>query len=299
MRIKSTLFIGLFCLISMAAFAQQPEVIYLKNGSVIKCTVLEQVFGESVKIKTSDGSIFVFKADEVLKIEKAGQKPADEKVAGNDLPKDADGNEYNFVTIGNQVWLTENIRTTKLNDGRKLTLRNESSWWAGLLGTHGNMPKDADAASRTFVYCTYGAAYMYGYGATFSGEICPKGWHVPTVAEYRKLLIYPRRYVSADDPGQTAVGMWFGPDATSATAADPGNAVFFPACGYRGRHTNSGDISNLDDGYYWVHSVRIKAGCLFFSWADNGTYAFVNADQLDISGVYTNYSAMPVRCVKD
>lgn len=297
MPIKSTLLIGLFCLISKVVFAQQPEVIYLKNGSIIKCTVLEQVFGESVKIKTSDGSIFVFKTDEVLKIEKAGQKQEGGEVAQDGLPKDADGNEYDFVTIGDQVWLTDNIRTTKLNDGRKLTLRNENTWWAGLLGTYDNMPKDEDAASRTFVYCTYGASYMYGYGAAFSGEICPKGWHVPTVDEYRKLISYPHHHVYSNDPGQKASGMWIGPDAMTATAAAPGAALFFPGCGYRDRHNNSGAISHVGLGYYWAQSTTVKAGRLWLGLDDDDDSAFVSFDEYTL--VYTNYSAMPVRCIKD
>lgn len=46
------------------------DIVYLKNGSVIKCTILEQIVGETIKIETSDGSIFVYKMEEVLKITK-------------------------------------------------------------------------------------------------------------------------------------------------------------------------------------------------------------------------------------
>lgn len=46
------------------------EVVYLKNGSIIKGIIVEQVPGESLKIQTADGSLFVFKMDEVLKTTK-------------------------------------------------------------------------------------------------------------------------------------------------------------------------------------------------------------------------------------
>jgi len=46
------------------------EVVYLKNGSIIKGIIVEQVPGESLKIQTADGSLFVFKLDEVLKTTK-------------------------------------------------------------------------------------------------------------------------------------------------------------------------------------------------------------------------------------
>ncbi|MBQ8501979.1 MAG: hypothetical protein IJ494_06760 [Bacteroides sp.] len=54
------------------SFAQQSqqEVVYLKNGSIIKGTVIEQVPGVSLKIQTGDGSVFAYQMSEVEKITK-------------------------------------------------------------------------------------------------------------------------------------------------------------------------------------------------------------------------------------
>ena len=50
-------------------FAQERvDVVYLKNGSVVRGTIVEQVPNESIKIETADGSVFVFKMSEVEKI---------------------------------------------------------------------------------------------------------------------------------------------------------------------------------------------------------------------------------------
>ena len=46
------------------------EVVYLKNGSVIKGVIVEQVPNELLTIKVADGSLFVFQMDEVAKITK-------------------------------------------------------------------------------------------------------------------------------------------------------------------------------------------------------------------------------------
>ncbi|MEY4042381.1 MAG: hypothetical protein RL233_1912 [Bacteroidota bacterium] len=46
------------------------EVLYLKNGSIIRGMIIEQIPNEQVKIKTSDGSVFVYTMDQVLKITK-------------------------------------------------------------------------------------------------------------------------------------------------------------------------------------------------------------------------------------
>lgn len=49
--------------------AQQPEnIIYLYNGSIIKGEILEQIPNKTIKTRTADGSIFVYKMSEVSKI---------------------------------------------------------------------------------------------------------------------------------------------------------------------------------------------------------------------------------------
>ena len=52
----------LVCLMGMTfAFAQgnMQDVVYLKNGSIIRGEIIEMVSGETVKIQTADGSVFV------------------------------------------------------------------------------------------------------------------------------------------------------------------------------------------------------------------------------------------------
>lgn len=46
------------------------DVVYLKNGSVIKGLIMEQIPNETLKIQTADGSLFVYKMEEVVKITK-------------------------------------------------------------------------------------------------------------------------------------------------------------------------------------------------------------------------------------
>lgn len=56
--------------VASASAEELQEVVYLKNGSVIRGTIIEQVPNQSLKIKTTDGNIFVFKIEEVEKITK-------------------------------------------------------------------------------------------------------------------------------------------------------------------------------------------------------------------------------------
>lgn len=53
-----------------SAQAQYEDVLYLKNGSVIRGMITEQVLNESIKIQTKDRNVFVFSMAEILKITK-------------------------------------------------------------------------------------------------------------------------------------------------------------------------------------------------------------------------------------
>ncbi len=53
---------------------QYIEVVYLKNGSIIRGIIIEQTPNVQIKIQTKDGSVFVYKMDEVEKITKELEK---------------------------------------------------------------------------------------------------------------------------------------------------------------------------------------------------------------------------------
>lgn len=68
---KQITFIFIFVFISSALFAQiKEDVVYLKNGSVIKGQITEMIPDKHVKIETNGGSLFVYTFEEIEKIEK-------------------------------------------------------------------------------------------------------------------------------------------------------------------------------------------------------------------------------------
>lgn len=68
---KVVLLILLGLLVSLSMAAQQfLDVVHLKNGGMVKGVIIEQVPGESLKIQTADGSVFVYQMSEVEKISK-------------------------------------------------------------------------------------------------------------------------------------------------------------------------------------------------------------------------------------
>lgn len=71
---KITLLISLL-LISVVIYAQKNnlvDVVYLKNGSILRGIIIEQVPNESIKLQTADGNIFVYQTSEIEKITKEG-----------------------------------------------------------------------------------------------------------------------------------------------------------------------------------------------------------------------------------
>ncbi len=65
----SILFAFLFILFTNLSRAEQTtQILYLKNGSVIKCNVIEFDPAKQIKIKTSDGSVYVYEANQIDKL---------------------------------------------------------------------------------------------------------------------------------------------------------------------------------------------------------------------------------------
>jgi uncharacterized protein (TIGR02145 family) len=98
---------------------------------------------------------------------------------------DVDGNAYQTVKIGNQVWMTENFRATKYNDGTPIPLDTSTVTWC-----FASTPKycfyqntnDADSIRK------YGALYnWYVVSPSNPRKIAPTGWHVPSDTEWDTL----------------------------------------------------------------------------------------------------------------
>ncbi|PCJ89501.1 MAG: hypothetical protein COA57_01860 [Flavobacteriales bacterium] len=75
---------------AMTGFAQQTErdVVYLKNGSIIKGKIIEMELDGNIKIETMGGSIFVYKMEEVKKIAKESveMQPPQTNIAKEEPP---------------------------------------------------------------------------------------------------------------------------------------------------------------------------------------------------------------------
>jgi uncharacterized protein (TIGR02145 family) len=99
---------------------------------------------------------------------------------------DIDGNIYYTVTIGTQVWMAENLKTTKYRNGDLIGTTNPATLDISLEST----PKYQWAydGNENNVN-TYGRLYTW-YAVTDSRNVCPTGWHVPLDVEWTTLENY-------------------------------------------------------------------------------------------------------------
>jgi len=79
---KSFLIFITFISISIIVVAQQnyQDVVYLKNGSIIRGVIIEQIPNKSIKIETTDKSVFVYQIDDVEKMTKEAKPYAPSKI---------------------------------------------------------------------------------------------------------------------------------------------------------------------------------------------------------------------------
>jgi uncharacterized protein (TIGR02145 family) len=97
---------------------------------------------------------------------------------------DVDGYVYKTVKIGTQVWMAENLRTTKFNDGTEIPLVVESSLWDTLITPSYCWYENGAEPYGT----TYGA--LYNWYSVETDKLCPTGWHVPSDAEWTTFINY-------------------------------------------------------------------------------------------------------------
>ena len=106
----------------------------------------------------------------------------DEEIEKIDSLSDYDGNRYEVVKAGPQLWMASNLRTTHYNDGTPITHISDADQWAVVTDEGAYSFYNEDEAMRE----KYGL--LYNWHALKTEKLCPEGWHVPTMAEYEMLF---------------------------------------------------------------------------------------------------------------
>ena len=194
---------------------------------------------------------------------------------------DYDGNIYETVEIGEQLWMAENLKTTHYNNGDEIPKITNNGDWDGLssgaYGDYDNNPTNSE---------TYGRLYNW-YTIDDDRGICPEGWHVPSDNEYTVLTDYlGGESVAGGKMKETGLDHWNSPN-TGANNESGFSA--FPA-GYR--NTSNGSYYSMGSaGYFWSSSEGNSSS----AWS-RGLYC--NSSNVDRYGA-SKRLGFSIRCLGD
>jgi len=96
-----------------------------------------------------------------------------------DTVKDINGNIYSTITIGKQIWMKEDLKTNRYNDGESIPVYPYPDTIL-----HWYDPRHL----TPFYHRGLRGSGTYNYYAVSRGKLCPTGWHVPTYKEFKLLI---------------------------------------------------------------------------------------------------------------
>ena len=259
-----------FVLSFSSVFAQNDTMYIMKSGAIVG----------QYNVNTEVDSVIFY-------------KPTIEETTSGTFIDSRDGNEYNWVQIGDQVWMAENLaylpRVNRVADGSE----DAAGSYYYVYGYNGTNVADAKATAN---YKTYGV--LYNWTAAMNGEassttnpsgiqgVCPAGWHLPSDAEWTELTDYlGGRSVAGGKLKETGTTHWASPN-TGAT-----NETGFTALpgGYR---LSNGPFGNIGSGGYWWSATEGSAAS---AWHRGMSYGGGSVGSCG----YNKEVGFSVRCVRD
>jgi uncharacterized protein (TIGR02145 family) len=249
---------GLEEFISVITNLSPGQVYYLRSFAK---TIVGTSYGNEVNFKTDDG---LFNSD-----------------LSYGTVTDIDGNSYKTIKIGSQVWMAENLRTTKFNTGTLIPVLTSSDWGQKIEGLY-NYLNEQDRLK-------YGKLYN-GYAAN-NITLCPIGWHVPSPDEFSELFIFLGGESNNLNMNLLrSVGGWEG-------------LVILNAQNQIDNKTNLSGLSLLPNGTY-VGGVFSFVGTHTYLWPTNYQFTNENGSFFYNSGGFRanlgqKYRGACIRCVKD
>lgn len=205
---------------------------------------------------------------------------------------DIDGNVYQTIKIGDQVWLAENLKVTHYRDGSPISHVTDRYEWLDLeTGAYCAYDNNESYAE------TYGYLYNW-YAITGSHNIAPKGWHVPTDNDWKELEMYlGMEQGRADNTGWRGAGKEGGKLKEAGTThwKDPNmlgtNESGFCALPGGYRHQYGYFESLTEYAYFWTATLYIEPEAWFRKLYYNGPVIYRDG--------YNFRGGFSVRLIKD
>ena len=206
-----------------------------------------------------------------------------------------DGHQYKTVTIGEQVWMAENLAYLHSVVGPATVSKTDPYYYV-----YDYYSTDVVAAKATTFYALYGVLYNWPAALT----ACPEGWHLPSDAEWTQLENYlianGYNYDGSTEGNKIAKSMAANSGWTTSSYTGAVGNTDYPA--YR----NKSGFTALPGGYRDNNEPFYYFGNYGYWWSSTETdasYAWYRSLYSDLSGVirlkFSKDYGFSVRCLRD
>ena len=223
----------------------------------------------------------------------------------DNIIKDADGNVYTSVTVGTQVWMKENLKTTKYNDGTAIPNITDSTEWAALTTgaycDYSNTLSNSTSYGRLYNWFAVDNNATTKVASNGGKNVCPTGWHVPSDAEWTTLT----DYLTNNGYGYGGSG----DDIAKSMAATSGWTTYgtLGTVGNDQASNNSSGFTALPSGYRDYDGTYFGVGEYSGWWSSSEASSYNTAFNQNVhyvtSIVFNNFGhktyGASVRCLRD
>ena len=222
---------------------------------------------------------------------------------------DQEGNTFEWINYGNQVWAIENVKVVTYRDGTPIPQVTDATEWGSL--TTGAWCYYNNDPTKQKLYNWYAIAGIHDAAslsdASQRKEFAPEGWHVPTDAEWTILEEY------LIENGYNYDGATEGNKIAKSIASNTGwtNSNGVGCVGYEQSTNNTSGFNALPVGYRWLLDSRdyifSGEGEISSFWTSSGDFQyrfaeqnFINYNLRHIGGIGQRMRwGIPVRLVTD
>ena len=223
--------------------------------------------------------------------------------AGNDTGTvtDQDGNSYDYITYGTQIWTVENAEMVTYRDGTPIPEVTDPTQWSNL--TTGAWSYYNNDPTKPRLYNWYAVMGIHDTDPnTPNKEFAPEGWHVPTDAEWTTLENY--LITNGYNYDGTTTGNKIGKAMASTTGWNTSTNT--GAIGNDQSLNNSSDFNAFPEGYRNPYGSFHDEGYFAIFWSSTETspllalYRYLASNS---SNLYRDYyfkqDGFSVRFVRD
>ncbi len=197
---------------------------------------------------------------------------------------DIDGNPYKTIPAGSQVWMAENLKTGKFNDGTSIPVVATNADWTNLV-----TPAICWFNNNDSIYKDIYGAY-YNWFAVSTGKLCPTGWHIPSDSEWQTLVDFlGGDQIAGSKLKEAGINNWV------FSNKDANNQSGFTGLPAGFRETSYGVFQGQGSLGGWWSTTELSSGPLGAAWirSIHGDTTVVGRNQIFKKDGFT------VRCLKN